>query len=74
MSIRSPQDCFTINSIFYSNNTRPLPERFSIRFLQVKKYRVGSPINADLPDRTRPRMPTEPDQYPTAWSGLIELI
>ncbi|KAH3844161.1 hypothetical protein DPMN_086416 [Dreissena polymorpha] len=81
MSIRSPHDGFTINSIFYSTNTRPLTERFSIRFLldrysiflTCKKYRVGSPTNADLPDRTRPIMPTEPGQYPTAWSGLVEL-
>ncbi|KAH3874878.1 hypothetical protein DPMN_038133 [Dreissena polymorpha] len=79
MSIRSPHDCFTINSIFYSTNTRPLSERFSIHFLldrysiffDMSKNRVGSPTNADLPDRPRPLMPTEPDQYPTAWSGLI---
>ncbi|KAH3789579.1 hypothetical protein DPMN_167763 [Dreissena polymorpha] len=79
MSIRSTHDCFTINSIFYSTNTRPLPERFSINFLldrfsiflTYQKYRVGSSTNAARP---RPLMPTEQDQYPTAWSGLIELI
>ncbi|KAH3713889.1 hypothetical protein DPMN_073690 [Dreissena polymorpha] len=67
-------DCFTINSIFYSTNTRPLPDSSrSIPYSTakyVKKYRVGSPTIADLPDRPRPLMP---DQYPT-WSDLIELI
>jgi len=28
----------------------------------------------DLPDHSRSIMPTDPDQYPIAWSGLIELI
>ncbi|KAH3809778.1 hypothetical protein DPMN_138157 [Dreissena polymorpha] len=59
MFIRSPHDCFTINWIFYSTNTRPLPERFSIHFLldrysiffdMSKNIGVGSPTNADLPD------------------------
>ncbi|KAH3774096.1 hypothetical protein DPMN_175467 [Dreissena polymorpha] len=82
MSIRSPLDCYTINSIFYLTYTRPFPERFSIHFLldrysiffDMSKYRVGNPTNADLPDQPRPLMPTEPDQYLTAWSCLIELI
>ncbi|KAH3884558.1 hypothetical protein DPMN_008541 [Dreissena polymorpha] len=59
MLIRSPYNCFTINSIFYTTNTRPLPELFSIHY---------------LPDCPRPHMLTEPDQNPTACSGLFELI
>ncbi|KAH3795669.1 hypothetical protein DPMN_149225 [Dreissena polymorpha] len=82
MSIRSPQDCFTITSIIYSTDTRPLAERFSIHFLldryliflTCQKISGRSPTNADLPDRPLSLMPTEKDQYPTAWSGLIELI
>ncbi|KAH3749652.1 hypothetical protein DPMN_184153 [Dreissena polymorpha] len=74
MSIRLPHDCFTINSIFYLTNTQPLPERFSIHFL-LDRYSIFFDMsNAYLPDQPLPLKLIEPDQYPTAWSGLIELI
>ncbi|KAH3796910.1 hypothetical protein DPMN_150487 [Dreissena polymorpha] len=82
MSIRSPHDCFTINSIFYSTNTRQLLERFSIHFL-LDRYSIFltcQKISGRKPDQCRPTrpprplMPTESDQYRTAWSDVIELI
>ncbi|KAH3715150.1 hypothetical protein DPMN_057856 [Dreissena polymorpha] len=59
MSIRSPHDCFTINSIFYSTNTRPLAERFSIHFL-LDRYSIFfdmSKISGRKPDQCRPTRP-----------------
>ncbi|KAH3781954.1 hypothetical protein DPMN_159863 [Dreissena polymorpha] len=59
MSIRSPYDCFTINSIFYSTNTRPLPERFSIHFL-LDRYSIFltcQKISGRKPDQCRPTRP-----------------
>ncbi|KAH3872041.1 hypothetical protein DPMN_035254 [Dreissena polymorpha] len=60
MSIRSPHDCFTINSIFYSTNTRPLPERFSIHLL-LDRYSIFFDMSKNIGKEARP-MPT----YPTA--------
>ncbi|KAH3711476.1 hypothetical protein DPMN_071145 [Dreissena polymorpha] len=67
MSIRSTHDCFTINAIFYSTNTRPLPERFSIHFL-LDRYSIFfndrysiffnmSKISGRKPDQCRPTRP-----------------
>ncbi|KAH3876231.1 hypothetical protein DPMN_000068 [Dreissena polymorpha] len=60
MSIRSPHDCFTINSIFYSTNTRPLHERFSPHFL-LDRYSIVFYMSKNIGWEARP-MPT----YPTA--------
>ncbi|KAH3734741.1 hypothetical protein DPMN_041186 [Dreissena polymorpha] len=59
MSIRSPHDCFPINSSFYSTNTRPLPERFSIHFL-LDRYSIFltcQKISGRKPDQCRPTRP-----------------
>ncbi|KAH3781958.1 hypothetical protein DPMN_159868 [Dreissena polymorpha] len=68
MSIRSPHDCFTINSIFYATYIRPLPECFSIHFL-LNRYSIFFDMSKNIgkeaqpmptaPDRPRPLMPTE---------------
>ncbi|KAH3830102.1 hypothetical protein DPMN_103340 [Dreissena polymorpha] len=60
MSIRSPHDCFTIKSMFYSTNTRPLPDRFSIHFL-FDRYSIFFDMSKNIGKEARP-MPT----YPTA--------
>ncbi|KAH3696621.1 hypothetical protein DPMN_084097 [Dreissena polymorpha] len=59
MSIRSPHDCFTINSIFLSTNTRPLPERFSIHFLldRYSIFLICQKLSGRKPDQCRPTLP-----------------
>ncbi|KAH3838135.1 hypothetical protein DPMN_111541 [Dreissena polymorpha] len=59
MSIRSPHACFTINSIFYTTHTRPLPERYSINFL-LDRYSIfltRQKISGRKPDLCRPTRP-----------------
>ncbi|KAH3704841.1 hypothetical protein DPMN_079902 [Dreissena polymorpha] len=59
MSIRSPHDCVSINSILYSTNTRPLSERFSIHFL-LDRYLIFltcQKISGRKPDQCQPTRP-----------------
>ncbi|KAH3739587.1 hypothetical protein DPMN_046241 [Dreissena polymorpha] len=75
MSIRSPHDCFTINSIFYSTNTRPLPERFSIHFL-LDRYSIFfdmSKKSGRKPDQCRPPPTTHADRTRPMHDRLVGL-
>ncbi|KAH3822661.1 hypothetical protein DPMN_124451 [Dreissena polymorpha] len=84
MSIRSPHDCFTINSILYSTYTRPLPERFSIHFL-IDRYSIFltcKQISGWKPVQCRPTRPpptthadrTRPAQNRLVWLDRVDLI